>query len=151
MKQAKSLKEFVFHRREPEVHDDLIALAGAKALFERDVISISESLIEGVQFEECNATSLFMEASVVERVNLSNCRFGSVKLADVRLVNCDLGNLEARAMSLVRVHQLPHDRVSCGEAGVSRRPDLTGRPTVLSIPVLSFQVVGVRVLQLRGC
>ena len=103
MKQAKSLKEFVFHRREPEVHDDLIALAGAKALFERDVISISESLIEGVQFEECNATSLFIEASVVERVNLSNCRFGSVKLADVRLVNCDLGNLEARAMSLVRV------------------------------------------------
>ena len=76
MKQAKSLKEFVFRRREPEIQDNLIVAADAKALFERDVISISESLIEGVQFEECNATSLFMEASLVERVNLSNCRFG---------------------------------------------------------------------------
>lgn len=112
MKQAKSPKEFVFHRRKPEVHDDLIALADAEALFERDVISVSESLIEEVQLEECNATSLFMEASVVERVNLSNCRFDSIKLADVRLVDCDLRNLEARAMNLVRV-----EFISCRMTG----------------------------------
>lgn len=103
MKQAKSPKEFVFHRREPAVQDELIAAGDAEALFERDVISVSESLIEGIKFEERTATSLFIEASVIERGNFSNCSFGSIKLADVRLVNCDLGNLEGRTMNLVRV------------------------------------------------
>ncbi len=150
MKQVKSPKEFVFHRREPEVPEDLIALADAKALFERDVISVSESLIEEVQLEECNAASLFMEGSVVERVNLSNCSFGSIKLADVRLINCDLGNLEARAMNLVRVEFI-NCRMTGFRAGKLECQDcfdLTGSPAVLSISFFSFQVVGVRVLQL---
>jgi uncharacterized protein YjbI with pentapeptide repeats len=103
LKQAKSPKEFVFHRREPEIQREMIAAANAEALFRRDVVSISDSLIEGIQLQNRTIDSLFMEGSVVERVNLSDSVFGSVKLADVRLVNCDLGNLEARAMSLVRV------------------------------------------------
>jgi uncharacterized protein YjbI with pentapeptide repeats len=103
LKQAKTPKEFVFHRREPELQGEMAVIANAEVLFGRDAVSISDSLIEGLQVEDHTVSSLFVEASVLERVNLSNGSFGSIKLADVRLVNCDLANLEARAISLVRV------------------------------------------------
>jgi uncharacterized protein YjbI with pentapeptide repeats len=103
LKQAKSPKEFVFHRQEPELPDELTPPVDAEALFEHDVISISNSLIDGIQLEDHIVASLFVEASIVERVNLSNSKFSLIKLADVRLVNCNLANLEARAMTLVRV------------------------------------------------
>lgn len=103
MKQAKTPKEFVFHRRESEFRVEPEAAANAEALFQRDSITISESLIECLQLEEQIVNTLFIETSILERVNLSNSKFSSIKLADVRLVNCDLANLEAKAMSLVRV------------------------------------------------
>lgn len=103
MKQSKTPKPFVFKRREPEFESELTVVEDAEALFESQAISISERSIKEIQAEGRTAGTLFMEHSVLERVSLSGSSFSSIKLSDVRLVGCDLANLQTRAMKLVRV------------------------------------------------
>jgi uncharacterized protein YjbI with pentapeptide repeats len=103
VKQPRTPKPFVFKRREPEFENELTIVENAGVLFEPQAISISESSIKEIQVEGKAAGSLFIECSVLERVSLSGSSFSSIKLSDVRLVGCDLANLQARAMKLVRV------------------------------------------------
>lgn len=103
MKQSKTQKPFVFKRNEPDLPREMMAATNADSLFAPNVISITESLIKDVQIADRTIDSLYVEASVLERVNLSNCNFASINLKDVRLVNCDLANLQVRRTTLVRV------------------------------------------------
>lgn len=103
MKQIRGPKPFVFHRSEPDLPRNLVAATDTGSLFEPDVISIAEMSIEGIQIEDRTANSLYIEASILERTSFSNSNFASILLKDVRLIGCDLANLQARAFTLVRV------------------------------------------------
>jgi uncharacterized protein YjbI with pentapeptide repeats len=95
-------KKFVFNRREPQIPRDLNAAADS-AIFESHDISIPDRLIEDVRIEARGEGTLSVEASRLDRVSLAGCAFASVVLKDVRLVSCDLANLETRALTLIRV------------------------------------------------
>jgi uncharacterized protein YjbI with pentapeptide repeats len=103
VKQTKSPKPFDFHRREPDLPNDLIVAEHADSLFESNAIVLSESLIGGVHIEDRTIGSLHLEACVLDRVSFSNTSFASIHLKDVRLLNCDLANLRVRGTTLVRV------------------------------------------------
>ena len=102
MKPPSSAKKFVFSRRKPDIPSCLAPVDPAIVSTGRD-ISVSERSLEEVRIDTQNGGTLHMEASVLERVVLANCTFGSIVLKDVRLTSCDLANLQTRALSLTRV------------------------------------------------
>lgn len=89
-------KKFVFSRREAEIPEELTE---GGALAER----IVEQRVTGADWRGRTGASLRVENSVLERVCLAECRFGSLMMRDVRLVNCDLANLQIRGWALTRV------------------------------------------------
>jgi uncharacterized protein YjbI with pentapeptide repeats len=102
VKQAPSAKKFVFSRRKPDIPSDLAAVDAAVLSAGRD-ISVSERSLQELRLEVQNGGTLHLEASILERVVLANCTFGSIVFKDVRLIGCDLANLQTRALSLTRV------------------------------------------------
>ena len=46
---------------------------------------------------------LRIESKILNRVSFASRSFSSIFLKDVRLISCDLANLETRALTLVRV------------------------------------------------
>ena len=103
MKHPHIQKKFVFSRREPELPNELPLASDAATLFEQRDVSIAEQLIQGMRIDVQDGGTLRLEASVLERIILANCTFGSMVWKDVRLINCDLANLETRGLTLVRV------------------------------------------------
>lgn len=104
-------KKFVFSRRDAEVPADLTAAA---ELDDAHDISIAEQWITGADMKGRAAGTLRVEASVLERVHLGESGFGSIVLKDVRLIGCELANLRARGMTLVRV-----EFIDCRMTGMS--------------------------------
>lgn len=100
-------KKFVFSRREPEIPEEFTQSAD---LAERMV----ETRVAGADWRGRTAGSLRIEASLLERVCLADCRFGTLAMKDVRLVNCDLANMEVRGWNLTRV-----EFVDCRMTGFS--------------------------------
>jgi len=96
-------KKFVFSRRQPDLPSEMTAADDAANLFEPHDISIAERLVEGMRMEGRAVGTLRIEASMLEKVSLANCSFGSIACKDVRLIGCDLANLETRGLSLRRV------------------------------------------------
>jgi len=74
-----------------------------EVLFEADDISIADRLIAGTRIENRTAGTLRIESSLLEGVSLAGSRFTSILWKDVRLVRCDLANLEMRYLTLTRV------------------------------------------------
>jgi uncharacterized protein YjbI with pentapeptide repeats len=106
MPPRKYSKEFVFHREEPDLSDDLTTPADAEALFAMPKISVTGHSIEDIAISGSVSTALYLEACTLERVNLAGSRFASILWKDVRLVNCDLANLETESLTLIRVEFL---------------------------------------------
>ena len=96
-------KKFVFSRRKPDLPDEMTTASDDATLFEPHDISIVDRLVEGVRMEGRVVGNLRLETSVLEKVSLANSKFASIACKDVRLVGCDLANLETRALSLRRV------------------------------------------------
>jgi uncharacterized protein YjbI with pentapeptide repeats len=72
-------KKFVFNRRAPELPNQL------------------------PPFAQSDAPALHAESAVLDHVSLADRTFASIVWKDVRLVSCDLANLETRHLTLVRV------------------------------------------------
>ena len=96
-------KKFVFHRRPPDFTPALPLAQGGTALFAPRDISIDDVRMQGIKMEGRAASTLRVNASVLDHVSLANSSFASIVLKDVRLIDCDLANLETRSLSLVRV------------------------------------------------
>ncbi len=96
---SSTVKKFVFSRRKPDIPNEL----GEADLPQSRDISIAERLLRETKIDVQNAGTLHIEASILERVILANSTFGSVVMKDVRLLGCDLANLQTRALSLIRV------------------------------------------------
>jgi uncharacterized protein YjbI with pentapeptide repeats len=101
MKAGNKERKFVFKRDKPDLPAQLPILRGASWVFEDRDISVTEHHIVDVVTEGRNG-SLRAEACVLEAINLSGSVLNSLIFKDVRLIRCDLANLEARRMNLVR-------------------------------------------------
>jgi hypothetical protein len=112
VKKSDSLKKFVFRRRAPDLPREMHTEFDPVALFASDDISIADRAIEGARIETRGSATLRIEASVLQRVSLADSRCASIVLKDVRLIGCDLANLETRALTLVRV-----EFISCRMTG----------------------------------
>jgi len=97
---SSSLKKFVFSRRKPDIPGELAAAEGFPD--SRD-ISIADRQLHEVRLDVRDAGTLRIDSSRLDRVVLANCTFGSIVMKDVRLVGCDLANLQTRGLSLTRV------------------------------------------------
>jgi uncharacterized protein YjbI with pentapeptide repeats len=100
VKPPKSAKKFVFSRRGAEIPSDLpeteIWPAG------RDV-EITEQHIANAEYIGRALSSLRLETAILDRVRFTGTAFGTITMKDVRLVNCDLANVNCRALNLIRV------------------------------------------------
>lgn len=101
--QRRGPKKFVFNRRTPEIPKEMAVTPDAAVLFEPYDVSIADRLIEGTRIESRAAGTLRIESSVLEGVSLAGSSFAAIIWKDVRLVRCDLANLETRSLNLTRV------------------------------------------------
>jgi uncharacterized protein YjbI with pentapeptide repeats len=104
-------KKFVFSRQEPDLPEELDAATGFP---DQREIFVAEQSITGAELKNRTGGNLRVESAVLERVNLGDSSFGTIVLKDVRLVSCELANLRARAMTLVRV-----EFIDCRMTGLS--------------------------------
>lgn len=104
-------KKFEFSRAKPDLPDELDP---ASAFPEQREIFIAEQSITGAELKHRSGGNLRLDSCVLERVNLADSSFGTVVLKDVRLANCELANLRAQVMTLVRV-----EFVDCRMTGLS--------------------------------
>lgn len=115
-------KKPVFRRREPDLPDDFLTSDSATLFADRDVF-ITEHEIKETTVQQPNGGTLRIEESLLEKVSFADCRFYSVILKDVRLVNCDLANLETRSLQCIRV-ELVNCRMTGFRAGEADCQDL---------------------------
>ena len=119
---SRGSKKPVFRRREPDFPDDFLTSDPTSLFADRD-ISITEHEIKEATVQQPNGGTLRIEESIMEKVSFSDCRFYSVILKDVRLVNCDLANFEARSLQCIRV-ELVNCRMTGFRAGEADCQDL---------------------------
>jgi uncharacterized protein YjbI with pentapeptide repeats len=101
MKRGKAKQEFRA-RRKPDLPDQP-PVAGSADLFHGPEIAISNRTINELTREGLSASNLSIQGCVLNRVALPGSTFGAITLRDVQLVGCDLANLNARALTAVRV------------------------------------------------
>ena len=93
-------------RRPPDLPDMLSPVADAVALFRGREIVVSNAVVGESEIGAISAAKLRIESAVLERVALSGSTFVTIHLRDVRLTGCDLGNVETRALTALRVEFL---------------------------------------------
>jgi uncharacterized protein YjbI with pentapeptide repeats len=103
VKQVRNPKKFVFSRRAPDIPNDMATAPDTATLFEPRDISIADRLIEGARIENRAGGTLRIESTILEGVSLAGSSFVSIIWKDVRLVRCDLANLETRYLTMTRV------------------------------------------------
>lgn len=123
MRHFRNAKKFVFSRRAPDLPDEMAAAPDTAVLFEPRDILITERLIEGARIENRAAGTLRIESSILEGVSLAGSSFASIIWKDVRLVRCDLANLETRYLTLTRV-ELIDCRMTGFRAGEANCQDI---------------------------
>ncbi len=72
--------------------------------------------VEDLEWTSGKVSAMRMEGCILERVRLAGSEFGSVTWKDVRLVGCDLANVKAHRINLVRV-----ELVDCRLTGFAAR------------------------------
>ncbi len=122
-RQPATPNKFVFKRREPQIPDELESAGDEAALVEPQDITIADRSIRGIKIEERKAGTLRIEASLLEGVSLSGSRFGSIVWKDVRLIRCDLANLETHGLNLIRA-ELIDCRMTGLRAGIADCQDV---------------------------
>jgi len=90
-------------RRPPDLPDDLAPAADPARLFQGREITVSHAVITDVDLGALSAANLRIDTAVLERVALPTSVIAAIRLRDVRLVGCDLANIETRALTAVRV------------------------------------------------
>jgi uncharacterized protein YjbI with pentapeptide repeats len=102
MKPVKVKKPVDFKRDRPDLPAELES-SEAPGLFAHDEVFIEERHLQELERTNLNLSTFRIEGSVLERVQLAGGKFGSAIWRDVRLIGCDLSNLHAHRIALVRV------------------------------------------------
>lgn len=90
-------------RSEPDLPFDLEDAGDLSEMFAQRDIRIAEARISKTDFANPEINSLILESCVLDAVAFSGGRIGVAKWKDIRLEDCDLANLEVRAMNATRV------------------------------------------------
>ncbi len=113
MKPAK--KSAAFKRDEPDLPVELEFAGEPGGLFaDGEFVTIQEKRLQDVGRTNLRVNAFRIEGSVLDRVQLAGGQFGSAVWKDVRLVRCDLANVRAHRITLVRV-----ELVDCRLTGFS--------------------------------
>jgi uncharacterized protein YjbI with pentapeptide repeats len=91
-----------FFRRAADIPDDLTTTEDPSALLSGTRIAIADQILRACRLENLDGKTLLFERCILDRVALPNSKLGFVKLKDVRLVGCDLANVEFRAFQATR-------------------------------------------------
>ncbi len=105
----KAGKGFVFKRTAPDLPT---VFDPSGEVEDGEIVSINERHLQGVERTHLKTGTLRIEGSVLEHVQLADGEFGAAVWKDVRFVACDLANIVAHRISLVRV-----EFVDCRLAG----------------------------------
>lgn len=104
MKPATGKKPAAFRRDPPDLPAHLEIHSDAGQLFaDTDLISIEETRLHTLERKKLKVDALRIEGAVLEHVQLDGGEFGSAVWKDARLRNCDLANVRAHRITLVRV------------------------------------------------
>lgn len=104
MKAAKAKNADGFERDRPDLPMEWTEVAEAAGLFgDGGTVRIEEQALRDVDLGKAKAKALEMEGCLVERVQFTGAEFGSIVAKDVRFVGCDLANVRAHRIVLVRV------------------------------------------------
>jgi len=142
-------KRVGFHRDPPDLPDQLECPSNPGSLFSGgEFIVIDEKQLHDLQRTKLTIDSVRIEGSLLERIQLAEGKFGSAVWKDVRLVGCDLANIRAHRMSLVRV-----ELIDCRLAGF--RADALDWQDVLiqngDVRYAQFQGGTFRTCEFDGC
>jgi uncharacterized protein YjbI with pentapeptide repeats len=100
----------------PDLAGNLEVCPEAAALFAEHDTRLTLLVIENHRFDALALGSLYMEECVLRRVALANSSIALARLRDVRFENCDLANLDVRALECSRV-----EFVNCRMTGFRAR------------------------------
>jgi uncharacterized protein YjbI with pentapeptide repeats len=104
MKPARAKKLVAFKRDGPDLPAELESAEAPDKLFtDEELVSIEQKGLQDLERTSLNISTFRIEGSVLERVQLAGGRFGCAVWKDARLVGCDLANLHAHRITLVRV------------------------------------------------
>ncbi|HLJ46699.1 MAG TPA: pentapeptide repeat-containing protein [Bryobacteraceae bacterium] len=98
MKPVKAKKAAGFHRDAPDLPKEFDSLGDDKLPAEIETTHLAD-----LNAAELRLETFRVEGSILERVQFAGGEFGSVAWKDVRLVGCDLANIRAHRMTLLRV------------------------------------------------
>jgi uncharacterized protein YjbI with pentapeptide repeats len=90
------------HRRAPDIPGDLTPLADLEEIIAEGPSGILERSIEGLSLASLPATVLRFESCVLTRVSFADSVLPGLRFKDVRLVDCNFSNTEARGFGAVR-------------------------------------------------
>ncbi len=104
MKSSKGKKPAAFHRDRPDLPDQLEATGNPEELSGGgETVAIEEKRLQDLERTDLKIGTFRIEGSLLERVQLAGGQFGSAVWKDVRLVGCDLANIRAHRIVLLRV------------------------------------------------
>jgi uncharacterized protein YjbI with pentapeptide repeats len=136
MKRAKVKKSAAFKRDRPDLPAELES-PETPGLFAHDEVVIEEQQLQELELPSLSLSTFRIEGCVLERVQLAGGKFGSAIWRDARLIGCDLANLHAHRITLVRV-----ELIDCRLTGF--------RATALDWQDVLIQEGDVRYSQFRG-
>ena len=104
MKPSKAKGPAAFHRDRPDLPMQLESCGEPeKLLGDGEFVAIEENRLQDMERTNLRIGTFRMEGSLLERVQLAGGEFGSAVWKDVRLVGCDLANVRAHRIALLRV------------------------------------------------
>jgi len=104
MKSVRAKKPVVFKRDPPDLPAEFESAETPYGLFANTrFVTIAESHLQNLNQTNLKIDTLQIEGSVLNHVQLSESQFGNAVWKDVRMVNCDLANIHAHRISLLRV------------------------------------------------
>lgn len=101
----KSSRKLPARRHAPDITTDLQPLA-APGIFNDPEVVVRDSLIENLDLTNLSVKSIHFENCILQRVTFTRSKLPGLRLRDVRLIECDLGNAEAPGMTIVRTEFL---------------------------------------------
>jgi uncharacterized protein YjbI with pentapeptide repeats len=127
VKTARPNKLAVARRDAPDLPRDLEPAACPEGLFENgDLAELNESRLNDLDRPDLRLGTFRMEGCVLDRIRLAGGHFSALVWKDVRLTACDLSNIRAHRVSLVRV-----EFIDCKLAGL-RTHGLEGQDVLIS-------------------
>jgi uncharacterized protein YjbI with pentapeptide repeats len=104
MKPVKARTPVAFKRDPPDLPTKLDSADAPGHLFgNSELVTIAETRLQDLERTNLRIDAFRVEGSVLERVQFAGGQFGSMVWKDVRLVGCDLANIRAHRIALVRV------------------------------------------------